>query len=76
MERIEIYKHQPEPITEAKKGKIFVDIAILTDRKINNNRLDIMLKDYEIKTCLQNDMSMPTDNNISKIRAPVKTGVK
>ena len=41
-----------------------MDIAIWTDRKIKSNRLDIVVKDYKIKTCLLIDMLVSRDNNI------------
>ena len=43
------YYHQPEPITEAKEATILWDFAIQTDRKIKNNRPDIIVKDYKKK---------------------------
>ena len=40
------YKHQPEPLTEAKRATILWDFAIQTGRKIKINRPDIVFKDY------------------------------
>ena len=37
-------------------------MAIQTDRKIKNNRPDLVVKDYKRKTCLLIDISVPTDN--------------
>ena len=43
------YQYQAELITEA-KGNIFLrDFAIQTDRKINSNRSDIVVKNYKRK---------------------------
>ena len=37
-------------------------MAIQTDRKIKNNRPDLVFMDYKRKTCLPIDISVPTDN--------------
>ena len=44
------YEHQPEPITEVRVASILSHLAIQTDRKIRNNRQDIVVKDYKRKT--------------------------
>ena len=44
MESEKGYKHQPEPITEAKEALILWNLAIQTDRKIKRNRPDIVVK--------------------------------
>ena len=56
------YKHQPEAITEAKGATIHWDFAIQTNRKINCSKLDIVIKDYKIKTRFLVDMLLLTDN--------------
>ena len=64
----EWYNHQLEPVAEAKTGTILEDFSIQTDRKIKNNRSDIVVKDYKRKkTYLLIDMAVPTDNYISVI---------
>ena len=40
------YKQKPEPITKAKGATVLRDFATQTDRKINSNRPDIVVKDY------------------------------
>ena len=37
------------------------DFAIQTDRKINSNRLNIVIQDYKRKTYLLIDNSLPAD---------------
>ena len=59
------YKDQLELIAEAKSVALFWDFAIQTDRKIKNNRLDKVVKDYKRKTCLLIDMVVSTDSIIS-----------
>ena len=60
-----LYKHQPEAITRAEGAAILWSFVIQTDRKIKSNRPDIVVKSYERKIYLPNDMAAPTDNNIS-----------
>ena len=59
------YKHQSEPFAEPKEAGILWDFSIQTDRKIKNNKPDLVVKDYKSKTRLLIEMSMSTDNNIS-----------
>ena len=40
------YKHQPEPIIEAKVTSLLWYFVIQTDRKIKSNWADIGVKDY------------------------------
>ena len=61
------YKHQPEPIREAKEATIFVDFCIQNDRKIKKK-----LKTrsscsglQKKKTCVLIDMLLPTNDYIS-----------
>ena len=43
------YQHQPKQITEDKGATVLLEIAIKTDRKIKNNKADIVVKDNKIK---------------------------
>ena len=52
-------------LTEAKEATIVWEFAFQTNQKIKCNRPDIVDKDYQRKTCLLPDLSVPTDNNIS-----------
>ena len=44
---------------------ILWDFAIQTNRKIKNNKPDIVVKDNERKTCLLTDKFVATEDNIS-----------
>ena len=59
------YKHQPTTVTENQQVTVLWDMPIQTDRQINANRPDIVVKDKATKTCLLIDMSIPTERNIS-----------
>ena len=48
-----------------KRSTILWGFAILTDRKIKNNRPEIVVKEYKRKTILPTDVLVPTDNNVS-----------
>ena len=47
------------------KVTIFWDVPIRTDRRIQVNRLDIVIKHRQNKTCQLIDRSVPSDSNIS-----------
>ena len=59
------YEHKPEPITENKTVTILWDFSIHTDRTIQANRPDIVIKDKVKRSCQLIDMSVPNDNNVS-----------
>jgi len=59
------YEHKPLPVIDSPKVTILWDFPIRTDRTIQANRPDIVIKDKKEKTCLMIDMSVPTDNNVS-----------
>ena len=59
------YEHHPEPVTEGKDTVVLWDFPIHTDRTIQANRPDIVIKDKTNNTCLFIDMSIPSDRNVS-----------
>ena len=59
------YNHKPKPVVENEKAIILWDFPINTDRTIQANRPDIIVKDYETRKCLMIDMTVPTDRNVS-----------
>ena len=59
------YEHTPHPVIESTEVKILWDFTIHTDRKIDANRPDIIIKDHREKTCIMLDVSVPADKNIS-----------
>ena len=59
------YEHQPETVTENEKVIILWDMQIHTDKTIKANKLDIIIKDKQEKTCMLIDMAIPSDRNTS-----------
>ena len=59
------YEHHPEPVTEGKDVSILWDFPVHTDRTIQANRPDIIVKDKKDNICLLIDMSVPSDNNVA-----------
>lgn len=59
------YEHHPEPVTEGQDVTILWDFPIHTDRTIQANRPDIVVKDKKNNNCLLIDMSVPSDRNVS-----------
>ena len=59
------YEHKTPPIVEGENTTILWDFPINTDRAIQANRPDIVIKDHKSKTCLLIDRTIPTDRNIS-----------
>ena len=59
------YEHHPQPVTEGDNVTILWDFTIHTDRQINANRPDIVIKDLKQKTCFLIDLSVSADRNIS-----------
>ena len=59
------YEHKPQPVVEGDSVTLLWDFPIRTDRTIQANRPDIIVKDFKKKTFLLIDMSIPTDQNIS-----------
>ena len=60
-----LYEHKTQAIVEGEYTTILWNFPINTDRTIQANRPDIVIKDYKSKTCLLIDMTIPTDRNIS-----------
>ena len=58
-------EHKTPPVVEEENTTILWDFPINTDRTIQANRPDIVIKDYKSRTCLLIDMTIPTDRNIS-----------
>ena len=58
------YKHKPQPVVEGDNITLLWDFTIRTDRTIQANQPDTIVKDFKEKTCLLIDMSIPTDQNI------------
>eukprot|EP00795_Rhopilema_esculentum_P016353 gene16353-biopygen5591 len=59
------YEHHPKPVTEGKNVTILWDFSVQTDRTIQANRPDIIVKDKTKNNCLLIDMSVPSDKNVS-----------
>ena len=59
------YECMPELVVERKNVTILWDFIVHTDRKIDANRPDIIIKNYEERTCIMMDMAVPYDQNIS-----------
>ena len=59
------YEHKPEPVVDDRNVTILWDFPIHTDRTIQANRPDIIIKDKVKRTCQMIDMSVPSDNNVS-----------
>ena len=59
------YEHAQEPVIEGKNVTILQDFTVQTDRKIDANRSDILIKNHEEQTCIMIDVAVPSDQNIS-----------
>ncbi len=61
------YEHHPEPVTEGSDLTITIlwDLTIHTDRTVQANRPDILIKDRKNNSCLLIDMSVPSDRKVS-----------
>ena len=55
------YQHEPLTIVDTPKVTILWDFPIRTDRKIQVNTPDIVIKHKQNKTCQLIDMSVPSD---------------
>ena len=58
------YQHKPLPVVDTPKVTILWDFPIITDRTMQANRPDIIIKRKQNKTCQLIDMSVPPDSNI------------
>ena len=54
------YEHKPLPVVDTPKATILWDFPIRTDRTIQANRPDIVIKHKQSKTCQFIDMSVPS----------------
>ena len=61
-----VYDHEPTTGTESDEVTILWDMPILTNREINANRPDIVVKDKRERRCKVIDVEMPSDNNDSE----------
>ena len=52
-------------MVEGKNVTILWDFTVQTDRKMDANRPDIIIKNYEERTCIMIDVAIPSDQNIS-----------
>ena len=59
------YEHKPLPVVDTPEVTIIWDFLIRTDRTIQVNRPDIVIKHKQNKTYQLIDMSVPSDSNIS-----------
>ena len=59
------YEHKPLPVVDTPKVTILWDFPIRTDRTIQANRPDIIIKHKQNKTYQLTDMSVPLHSNIS-----------
>ena len=58
------YEHKPQPVVEGDNVSLLLDFTIHTDRTIQANRPEIIVKNVKEKICLIINMSIPTDQNI------------
>ncbi|XP_017299838.1 B-cell receptor CD22 [Diaphorina citri] len=63
-DKTEYYKYQPQPVLENENMKIYWDSTVVTDRRIEANRPDIVLVDKNEKTVKLIDIAHPADHNI------------
>ncbi|KAI5725072.1 hypothetical protein M8J77_010587 [Diaphorina citri] len=63
-DKTEYYKYQPQPVLENENMKIYWDSTVVTDRRIEANRPDIVLVDKNEKTVKLIDIAHPVDHNI------------
>ena len=59
------WENKPTKVIENKNAIILWDFDIHTDRTIQANRPDIVVKNHNDKTCFLIDMSVPSDTNVS-----------
>ena len=59
------YEHKPLPVINTPEVTILWDFAIHTDRTIQANRPDIVVRETLTTTCLLIEISVPSDANIS-----------
>lgn len=71
------YEHKPKSISATANGEttIIWNVPVRTDRTVNANKPDIILK-RKNQTCLLIDVSIPADRNITKKEAEKKLKYK
>ena len=60
------YEHEPQTVQENNEATLIWDLPVHTDRQINANRPDIIVKDKISKKCFLIDMAVPSDINVPK----------
>ena len=63
--KINWYEHHSEPITDGPNFMILWDFPIQTDRTIQANGPDVVVKNFLNNVCYLIDMSVPSDKNVS-----------
>lgn len=58
------YKYQPQPVLENDSFRLYYDRTIITDRRVTNNRPDIVLMDKRVKSVYLIDVAIPNNNNM------------
>ena len=56
------YEHTLEPVAEGKNVTIPWGFTVHTDRKIDANRPNIIIKNHEEQTCIMMDVAVPTSH--------------
>ena len=59
------WEHKPPKVIANKNATFLWDFAIHTDRKIQADRPDIVVKNHTDKSCFLIDMSVPSNTNVS-----------
>ena len=59
------WEHKPPNVIENKNATTLWDFDIHTDRKIQANRPDILVKNHNDKNCFLIDISVPSGTNVS-----------
>ena len=65
------YEHVRNSVVTNQGGKVTVlwNQQVQTDRKIPNNKSDIIIRDNEKRTCILIDVAIPGDRNVIKKEA-------
>ena len=58
------WEHKPPKVIANKNATFLWDFAIHTDRKIQADRPDIVVKNHTDKSCFLIDMSVPSNTNM------------
>ncbi|XP_044760203.1 uncharacterized protein LOC123317662 [Coccinella septempunctata] len=65
-DEVEQHLYMPKTILENQCHKIYWDATLVTDRGAAHNRPDIAIFDWERKTCLLLDFTVPADDNLAR----------